>query len=91
MIMVEMFRRVGLSKEEFENFDLKEDRWYEKHSWTFQEQESFVEWLGKFLLAHKYVGKRKYRNQDHGKYEAAKFVFDYGWKVNNWNEWNKDA
>ncbi len=81
LILLEMFFRVGLAAEDYANWDFTEDRWYEKYIWTEAEQNDFQIWLGKFLTNHKYTSKRKYRNQDHGYYEAGKFILDYGWKA----------
>ncbi len=81
IIMVEMFRRVGLTERDFENFDFMEPDWYEKHIWTEEEQDEFCKWLGKFLVDKKYVGKHLYRGHNWGEHEAGKFILNYGWKA----------
>lgn len=80
-ILVEMFKRVGLTEEDYQTWDFSREGWYEDKVWTEAEQEDFQAWLGQFLSDHKYVGKRKYRTQNHGYYEAGKFIFQYGWKA----------
>lgn len=79
-ILLEMFRRVGLTKEDYDNFDFSAHEWFMKYIWTLEEQDDFCTWLGKFFVRKKYVGKGTYRGQDWGKYEAGKFILNYGWK-----------
>lgn len=80
-IFTEMFRRVGLDYQKLwdEGF-LKQNDWYLQHRWSEQDSDDFRHWLGDFLKEHGYCMKRrKYRGQDHGYYEAGKFIMDYGW------------
>lgn len=78
LILTEMCSRVGVK---YEDFDFNQPDWFMKYSWTAEEEESYRVWLGKKLVEWKYVGKGKYRGQNHGYYEAGKLVFNYGWRT----------
>lgn len=84
-ILTEMFNRIGLDYHELSDQGfLGQIDWYMKHSWSEQDQDKFRHWLGEFLKSHGYCNKRrKYRAQDHGYYEAGKFIMNYGWTTIN--------
>lgn len=78
VVLKKMFEAVG---QEYDEELLTKPNWYWTYTWTEDEQEKFIGWLGKFLVKNKYVRKGKKRGQDAGYYEASKMVFNYGWKV----------
>ncbi len=77
-ILTEMCKRVGADKE---TIDFKKRNWFLEYEWTFEEEDDFTKWLGKFLKKHRYVGAGKKRGVDWGYYEAVKIVGNYGWKT----------
>ncbi len=68
----EMFKRVG---EKYPNEKLtSQDKWYDKHSWTPEEENDFRNWMTKFL-------KKKHRwNKKMIESEIAMFLLMWGWK-----------
>lgn len=77
-IYEEMCQRINVDPA---SIDTKLIGWYEKHTWTEEQQEEFRVWLGKFLVKHKYCGKGKKRGINWGYYDAGKIILYMGWKV----------
>lgn len=77
-ILVEMCKGIGMN---VSDVDFTLPNWFQTHTWTGEQEESFRIWLGKFLVDHKYAKKGKYRGQNAGYYEAGKIIFNYGWKL----------
>lgn len=78
IILKKMCQVVGV---DYEQFDFSQSKWFQQHSWTLEEQEKFVRWLGKLLRKKGYVGQGTKRGMDWGEYEAKKIVFNYGWSI----------
>ena len=71
--VTEMFKRVGL---EYPNKELTDqDNWFEKYTWTEEEEIDFKKWVIKLLMK-----KHKYRKK-HAEFEAGCFLLDVGWKI----------
>lgn len=77
LILKEMCDRVGIN---FDTFDFSEPNWYQKYTWSEEDQESFRVWLSKKLTKWGYV-KGMYRGHSHALHEADKLILSYGWKV----------
>ena len=66
--LVEMFKRVGL---EYPNKELTDqDRWWEKHTWTKEEEADFRAWMLKKLKKTKMVRVEQ---------EINMFMLMWGW------------
>lgn len=70
--ITEMFKRVG---EKYPNEELtKQDKWFQKRSWTEAEEDDFRDWMTKLLKKrHKWTNKKI-------QLEVGMFLLDYGWK-----------
>lgn len=77
-ILSKMCETIGIK---YEDVNFEEPNWYQKHSWTSEQENEFKKWLGKFLVDNKYSFKGKYRGQNCGEYEAAKIIMNYGWSI----------
>lgn len=83
-VLVEMCSRVDADPS---TIDVKEEDWYLKYTWTAQEQESFADWLGDYVLTNKGAAKElvQFPNLIKNKQQRKKFVdmflLNYGWKV----------
>lgn len=69
----EMFKRVG---ESYPNPKLtQQEKWFQKHTWSKQEQEDFRQWMTKLL-------RKRYKwSKHHTEWETGMFLLDWGWKV----------
>lgn len=83
VIMREMFKRVGAK------YDLSEcnsPHWYEKHTWTEEEQDSFMGWMVDYLHGSLEARRELMHCPHQAKRELRKFVgmfiLAYGWKCN---------
>lgn len=72
-MLKEMCKRV---KTDFKTIDFKEPEWFYKYSWTEKEQDTFQDWLVKYLLRHK-ISPIKISAEKLAKW----FILDYGWKL----------
>ena len=76
VILTEMCSRVGV---EYKGIDFK------KHSWTQEQEDSFVEWLANYLRENKDARDTLMQYQTKNKREtlefAKSFVWNYGWKI----------
>ena len=77
-ILQEMCKAVNA---DYDTMDFSVPQWYYQYSWSMDDEEAFRVWLAEFLIKHKYVGKGKYRGQNHAYYEAGKILADYGWRL----------
>ena len=73
-ILEKMFNIIGL---EFDKNFIKQENWYQKNTWTKEQEQEFIVWLANFLVKNKYVLKSI------AKHEAEKIVGQYGWKTRN--------
>jgi len=82
IIMEEMCNRVGVY---FDDIDFKEDRWYQKYSWSEKEEESFKEWLLNYLLKNKEAREEllSFKSKTGIKKAVDQFMLGYGWKIIN--------
>ena len=80
IVLKEMFKRVG-AEDKYDTFDFKKKNWFWDYTWTLEEEQDFIKWVGKFLKEKRYVGKGKKRGMDWGVYEAIKIVGNYGWRT----------
>lgn len=70
---------------DFETIDFYNDEWYEKYSWTTEEEELAIIWVERFLTNNKelknaLINKKKISKKDLRKCSEY-FVFDFGWKM----------
>lgn len=70
VILAEMFSRVGI---EYEPTYVEKSGWYLTASWSAAEQESFRQWLIKYLL------KRFKPMESYAIKQADWFILNYGW------------
>ncbi len=76
-VLSEMFRVVGAENEFDEDF-LKQEKWYLKHSWTQSQENSFQDWLRKYLRKRepwKHFSDKKLNS------EIGYFMLNYGWRT----------
>ena len=76
VILTEMCSRVGV---EYKGIDFK------KHSWTQEQEDSFVEWLAEYLRNNKdarnVIMKHPSKKKKETVETAKSFVWNYGWKI----------
>lgn len=82
VVMKEMCSRVGttLDKVNFNN-----DKWFTKHSWTEEEQDSFKNWLTDYLYkspgARREIMSYPVKNKKIIRSCSGMFILNYGWKL----------
>ena len=81
-ILVEMFKRAGLS---VNRFNFNKPGWYLSYAWTEQEENDFKDWIVKFLKTNPQARQELMAfpsaNTAFLKRVAGEFVFNYGWKI----------
>jgi transcriptional regulator of NAD metabolism len=71
---------------DYDTINTKEEDWYQKHSWTIEQENNFIDWLANYLYTNKQARLELY-NVSHKftktqcKKKAGFFVFNYGWKL----------
>ena len=80
-VLEEMCKRVGAN---YNSIDFKEPGWYNKYSWTQEEEAEFIRWLADKLMTDKNIRKELLANPEHltyGKAERAakEFILQFGW------------
>jgi hypothetical protein len=82
VVMTEMCSRVGV---ELKKVDFGSAGWFSKHTWSREEEDSFVSWLSDYVYKNSYARKDlttiKIKSRDKCNRFAKSFVFQYGWKV----------
>ena len=86
IILIKMFSYVGAKySKEF----VKSERWFLKHEWTAPQENDFKKWLTDYLynnkLARIELMTYSYKNKKNCIKAANEFIFNYGWKTNNYN------
>lgn len=75
-ILTKMCEMVGTK---YEMVDFTAKQWFWTHTWTQEDEDEFIQWLARFF--EKKYFKGNYRGMKHSLYEAKKFTYNYGWKV----------
>ena len=83
IILTEMCQKVGV---EFKDVNFNDADWYQKHTWTEEEQDDFVKWMTDYLYtnteARREITTVISRNKRQSKRAAEMFCFSYGWSFN---------
>lgn len=82
-ILTEMCERVGAK---YEDIDFKKKDWFKDHSWTFKQQDDFVEWFADYIKDTKVrkaiLDKPHWWKTKKQRIKAGtKFVFNFGWSI----------
>lgn len=77
VILSEMCDRVGVK---FEDIDFKQPTWYWLHEWTEEQEDSFRDWLIKYMKSNENIFTPSRRRFD-AERQANGFVFNYGWRI----------
>lgn len=68
---------------EYDSMDFQEPSWYEKHTWTLEQEDSFILWLAEELFANEAMRVELLENPEHkisNCFQAAlHFVSSFGW------------
>ena len=83
VILKEMCKRVGA---DYDKVNFKKAEWFMDYRWTDIEQESFMNWLIKYLKNNSEARKEilsmpSQSNKKHLEKCAMMFIFDYGWAI----------
>lgn len=71
---------------DYNTINIKEENWYQKHSWTIEQEKIFINWLTDYLHKNKKARLELYNTSR--KFTKAKcevsanwFTFNYGWEL----------
>jgi len=82
-VLNKMCNVVGISGINFNNFDFKEDNWYQKYQWTEVQEKEFIEWMKEYLMksseARKAFMARPSKSKRDIERVVYEFVGNYGW------------
>ena len=74
-----MFEIIGIKPPK--NFDYKKSDWFTKYSWTFTQEQEYMDWFQEFLVKNwEGITRHKPRNKKQRLKATQEFVFQYGWK-----------
>jgi len=81
-VLKEMCRRVGAP---YNSIDFKEEGWYNRYAWTYEEEVDFVQWLTDQIMRNKEVRESLFVNPTHvteniARKAAKEFVYQFGWR-----------
>ena len=82
IVLIEMCHRVGAN---FQEIDFQAHGWFWEHTWTKEEEKSFIDWLTEHLYNNK-AARDEFcswprKNKKHLKRIAESFIWNHGWKV----------
>ena len=81
LVLLKMCKAVGA---DYSKINFKSDHWYHKHTWTFEEEDKFTDWLADYLYRNKeafnHFSAFPYKNKKNCRNIAESFVANYGWK-----------
>jgi hypothetical protein len=85
LVFKKMFEIVGLSLQDYQDFDFTDPQWYLKHSWTMQQEKEFTEWMVEMLYLNSKMRIDLMKFPKKSKIEIRRsvnwFTLMYGWKL----------
>jgi len=85
LVFKKMFEIIGLSLQDYQDFDFTDPQWYLKHSWTMRQEKVFTEWMVEMLYLNSKMRIDLMKFPKKSKIEIRKsvnwFTLMYGWKL----------